>query len=135
VIVAIRASNRSTSRKYILKTESERLLSTSEQFSCSDSLTSRWGHAPGVSLAYLGKQGAQLPDVMGTNSKLNNLACYAAPPSPLHHSSSVRITTTCGLGSTELERALHNRLVPITSSQVTQITCVAGSVQDITLIL
>ena len=78
--VAIRASNRSTSRKYILKTESERLLSTSERFSRSDSLTFRRdGHAPGVSLAYLGKQGAQLPDVMGKTQKLINFCSVMQP--------------------------------------------------------
>ena len=34
---------------------------------------------PGVSLAYLGKQGAQLPDVMGKTQKLINFCSVMQP--------------------------------------------------------
>ena len=69
---------------------------------------------PGVSLVYLGKQGAQPPDVMGTNSKLINFACYAAttpPPSAplLVHAYNHHLWPG---KHRELERALHNRLAP-----------------------
>ena len=64
-----------------------------------------WTRPPACPLAYLGKQGALLPDVMGTKLKLKTILSVMHPPS-LHHTPSVRITTTCGLGSTGSWRGL-----------------------------